>query len=340
MHAQAYAAKFAEAARELAAADAVAGEPLRREGDLALSAAVARGVFHFQQLQIQPALAAWQDADRLQRQLRPDDAHLAVAIRESLADATLRQGQLDAAIAMLKGMLTDPLLSTERVGENRVAAQRILLARALRNQGRYAEALPLAQQAATITEKLSGPDAYATLTQLSLVASIHDYAGDCPKALGLMRTVRTRMAERYGETRQGTLVETGNLGLKEYDCGDRQIGLGHIQRAESGLRQHYGEDNVTAQIFGYTLAGLLARESRWRDALARIDALNVPALTAGNSRPGWEERLQALRGEILIGLGEAERGRGLIAAALPRLTTLGTEEQADLERLRRLIATR
>src|SRR5690606_6815403 len=198
-------------------------------------------VCHFPQLQIEPALQAWQRADRLQRLLRPDDVHMAVVIREHRADSTLRQGRLEESVAQLRAMLAEPMFDAARVGEGRRAAQQVLLARALRNLERYDEALPLAQAAAAVSERLSGPDDYATLTQLSLVASIHDYAGDCPSALSIMRIVRARMAATYGENRQGTLVETGNLGFKEYECGDREAGMALLRRAESGLREHYGE---------------------------------------------------------------------------------------------------
>src|SRR5690606_39188051 len=153
--------------------------------------------------------------------LRPDDALLAATIRESLADGSLRQGDLTGAIAQLRAMLADPLFDARRLGESKVAGHRIMLARALRNLGRYDEALPLAEAAAAATERILGPDDYTTLIQLSTVASIHDYAGRCDRALAIARTVRARMATRYGGQRQATLIETGNLGFKEYDCGDR-----------------------------------------------------------------------------------------------------------------------
>lgn len=338
VHTLAFATHFDEAGRELEAADALAGAQLRSDGELALAAAIARGVFHFQQLQIEPALVAWREADRLQRLLRPDDAHMAVAIRESLADCTLRQGELDAGIAQLQAMLDEPMFAPERVGEGRRAALQVLMARALRNQGRYDEALPLARAAAETTERLSGPDNHATLTQLSLLASIQDYAGDCTGALSIMRTVRARMAAVFGENRQGTLVETGNLGFKEYDCGDAQAGLDYIRQAESGLREHYGQGNVTAQIFRYELARMLAGEERWREAGQMADGLDERALTAGNSRPGWGDRLRALRGRILIGAGQHEEGRQLLATALPALAQLGTEDEEELAELRGLLA--
>src|SRR3546814_925162 len=54
---------FAEARRELEATDRLAGDRLRDENEVALYAAIARGQFHFQQLQVEPALEAHLRAD-------------------------------------------------------------------------------------------------------------------------------------------------------------------------------------------------------------------------------------------------------------------------------------
>ena len=229
------------------------------------------------------------------------------------------------------------MLDPKRIGESTVAGYRVMLARALRNLGRYAEALPIAEAAATTTERILGPDDYTTLVHMSLVASIHDYAGECAKALPIARTVRERMAKRYGEERQATLIETGNLGFKEYDCGNRTAGLAYLRQAESGLRQHFGEDNVAAHSFRYTLAGHLATEGQYQEALEMVDGLSVPALTAGDSTPGWEHRLQALRGQILMQSGRAQEGRPLLVAAVAALGETGAAEEDDMLEWRRLL---
>src|SRR5690606_39305135 len=96
------AAHITEAGALLDATDAMLGTGLHGDDDLALDAAYARGVFHFQQLQIEPALQAYRRADRLQRLLQPDDALMAAAIRENIADGTLRQGDLAGAVAQLR----------------------------------------------------------------------------------------------------------------------------------------------------------------------------------------------------------------------------------------------
>src|SRR5690606_28932020 len=239
-------------------------------------------------------------------------------------------------VAQLRAMLADPLFDARRIGESKAAGHRIMLARALRNLGRYDEALPLAEAAAAATGRILGPDDYTTLVQLSTVASIHDYAGRCGQALEIARVVRARMAARYGEERQATLIETGNLGFKEYDCGDREAGLDHLRRAERGLRERYGADNVAAHSFRYALARALADEGRHEEGLRAVDGLSVEALTAGDSTPGWEHRLRALRGRLLLQAGDLAAGRGLLAGALPARDALGSEDPDDLARRRRL----
>ena len=329
---------FAEGARQLEEADRLAGRiRLDGENEVALYAAIARGQLHFQQLQIEPSLSAHRRADTLQRVLRPDDASMAALIRSNIADGLLRSDKADEAIPLLQALLTDPLLSPGRIGESTVAGYRVMLARALRNLGRYAEALPIAEAAAATTERILGPDDYTTLVQMSLVASIHDYAGDCMKALPIARTVRERMAKRYGEERQATLIETGNLGFKEYACGDRAAGLAYLAQAESGLRKHFGQDNVAAHSFRYALAGHLAEQGRYAEALAMVEGLSVPALTAGDSTPGWEHRLQALRGQILMQSGRIAEGRSLLGSAVTSLTQLGVADQEQLTTWRALL---
>lgn len=332
------AAHIAEAGTLLEATDAEVGPRLQEDGELALEAAYARGVFHFQQLQVEPALEAYRRADRLQRKLRPDDAQMAANIRSNLADGTLRQGDLASAIAQLRAMLAEPLFDARRIGEGKVAGHRIMLARALRNLGQYDEALPLAEAAAAATGRILGPDDYTTLVQLSTVASIHDYAGRCEQALEIARVVRTRMAARYGEERQATLVETGNLGFKEYDCGDRETGLDYLRQAESGLRRHFGEDNVAAHSFRYALAKALAEEGRHAEGLRVLDGLNVASLTAGDSTPGWDQRLRALRGRLLLQAGETGAGRALLAEAVAALSALGSADPHEIASLQALLA--
>ena len=263
---------------------------------------------------------------------------IAATIRENLAHGTLRPARLEDGIEQLHALLDDPLFDVVRIGEARRAGHQIMLARALRNLGRYDEALPLAQAAAATSGRILGEDHYSTLVQMSTVASIHDFAGDCPQALPIARTVRARMAARYGEHLQSTLVETGNLGFKERDCGDREAGIEYIRSAERGLREHYGADNVAAHSFRYSLVRMLADDGRTEEARQALDGLDATALTAGSSNPAWPPRLDALRGRLLLQSGDTEAGRRLLASAIPLLVELDSEDQAYIDRLQALLA--
>src|SRR5690606_33314571 len=162
-------------------------------------------------------------------------------------------------------------------------------------------------------------------------------AGDCGSAPPIARTVRTRMAARYCAQQQTTLVETGNLGSMEYACGDREAGLDHLRQAERALREHYGAGNVAAHSFRFGLAKALVEQGRYAEALDMANGLDVAALTAGDSTPGWDHRLHALRGRILVLSGDAEAGRRLLRDAVPALRGLDTETAAEIEQLQQLL---
>ena len=285
---------FSEAGMLLAEADAKAGTRLQANSELALDAAIARGVFHHQQLQMEQALPAWVRADTLQRTLFPADAQRAIVIRENLSDALRRSGKEDKAIELMRAMLADPLLDAKQVGDTRIASVRMNLARALRNQGKFGEALPLARSAAGTSERVFGADHYQTLIQRSTVADILDTMGNCPDALPIQRDVARRMAARFGETKQGTLIETGNLGLREYNCGDRATGITLLRKVESSLREHYGQDNAAAQSFRLSLAEALIEQRRSEEARRLLDGIDPRAMQAAGGDPGEVERLRGL----------------------------------------------
>ena len=146
------------------------------------------------------------------------------------------------------------------------------------------------------------------------------------------------MSSRYGEDKQATLVETGNLGMSEYECGDASAGLDYIRRADSELRRLYGENNVAAHHLRFFLARALVEKKRFGDALQMAEGLDVKALAAGDSKPGWEHRLNALRGEVLLGLGRAKEGKALLSTALPEVAALSIVDSDEVKRMSALLS--
>lgn len=285
---------FGEAGRLLDATDARAGARLQSSSELALEAAIARGIYHQQTLQPAQALTAWLRADTLQRTLHPLDAQRAILIRQNLADALSRSGKTDEAIALMRSMLADPLLSPQEVGAVSVAGVQMGLARALRNKQQYAEALPLARSAAAATEAILGADNYQTLVQRSTLADILDLSGDCASALPIQRDVARRMALRYGEDTQGALIETGNLGLKEYACGDPARGIAILRKVDTGLSKRFGKNNAAAQSFRTSLAEALIEQGQRNEARQLLDGIDRQALLAAGGDAQEIDRLHGM----------------------------------------------
>jgi eukaryotic-like serine/threonine-protein kinase len=290
---------FATALELLEETDRMAGPRLAEESEVAYRAALARAQYHFQRFEIPAARAALERADGLQRTLHPDDAHTMAWIRGTLNDVLLRSGEPAEAEAGARALLAEPVMTAARVGEGTIAAQHAVLARALRAQSRYEEALALAESAATVYERIHGGDAYLTLITWSLVASIHDAGDNCDAALQIARRVDARMHAVFGPANQAALIERGNLGFKELSCGDREAGFARLAEAESGLRRHFGDSSVAAHSFRYGLANALWETGRNAEALRMLDAVDPAAMTAAESAAGWPERVRALRAQIM-----------------------------------------
>src|SRR3546814_14128016 len=76
---------FGEAGALLDETDRLAGARLQQVNELALQAVLERGLSHLNRLQMAPALDALRRADRLQRDIAPDDAGTAGLIRGDIA---------------------------------------------------------------------------------------------------------------------------------------------------------------------------------------------------------------------------------------------------------------
>lgn len=334
----AYAGKFREAQEVLEEADRLAGSRLQDESRMALRAALLRGVLAVQQQEVDEAIPALERADRLQRRILPEDGQVGVSIRSNLADSYLRQDKLDEAETLLKDTLADPVYDPARVGETLVAAMQMNLARVLRNRGRYAEAQAVAERAVEATERVMGPEQYQTLVQKSILSSIHFRNGDCAAALELMRVVHAGMARNYGEGSRATLVEAGNLADREYECGDRNAGIALAASTISAWAElDDGAGEGHAQVRRYMLARMQVDAERFDDALQSLEGLEPKLLTSSDSTPGWEHRLAAVHGEILIRRGELSEGRAKLARAMDALEALAVADADDLERWRGLL---
>ena len=100
------------------------------------------------------------------------------------------------------------------------------------------------------------------------------------------------MRRAYGDTSQAALIERGNLGSKQFECGHQEDGLTNLQAALHGLGGHYGADNGAAQSFTFTIIWFLTRADRHDDAMDWVGRLNAHSLRDATS--GGRAKLRAL----------------------------------------------
>ncbi len=256
-----------EAEQLLDAADNLAGSRLNEETPFALEAAVARGFLEGFRMRPEKALAAHQRAAELLAKLDPDDMVLHANITNNQAAALSRLKQPERAVELL---LAAPL---SRYSEPAQAVVHRSLAAAYRLLRDNDKALEHAKQAVELFRKVYGVDHYSTLTAYSTLSSIHHEMDDCPKALETGRIAWEGMRRIQDEMLQATLIERGNFGGKQFDCGQTDEGLPNVLAALDGLRRHYGADNWAAQAFTAYAAGYLEQVGRPADALAELEQL-------------------------------------------------------------------
>lgn len=329
--------KFDEALQRLDAADALAG--LRRDavGELGLRAQLARGSYHVQRIQPEPALAAYTAAQAMQRVLQPDDAPLAAHIRLSIGDAQLRLGQPLKAEAIARDILAGEPYTVATVGLSTLATARRLLGNALRNQGRPAEGIPHLERAVAEQEQARGADDQATIAALSSLGYLHSLVSDVHKRVEIQREVYARSVRRWGEDHQYTLVERLNLGDAEHDVGRLAIARAHLSAAERGLVATSGEQSHLVDAARYSHAHVLSALGEHREALAVITRIEATQLARASADASGDGKLAALRGRALVGIGQRDQGRAELQRALALLSADPGVDDEDLAALQALL---
>jgi non-specific serine/threonine protein kinase len=311
---------YDEADRRLAETERIARARAETDPELALHAALARGMLANQRFDAQGTLREYAIADALQREHWPDDASLAIAIRSRLADGHLRLGEFAEAEDVIRHrMLDDPMLSEQRVGKAAIGSMHRELARVLRNQSRLDEARVEAEGAVAMMKAGLGPDHFHVIDALSVLSSIYQELHQCDAALATAREVVRRYAAVRPMTDQGALVEVGNLGFVEYDCGDLPNAIAHLTQAEQGLVDNYGEGLAAVQVYRVGLANALADTGRYDDALAKLGDVSGAKLQSAETRSGALDEADFARGRIYVLQGRRDEGLDLLHALKSRI---------------------
>lgn len=309
--------RFDEAMVLLERADAAAGERRAATTEVGLQAHLARGAVAYQRMHVDEALPEYQAAARLQPLLHPTNLALSARILLAIAGCELRRDEPRRAEAIARRILAGPPYTQESIGLVQIALAHSHLANALRAQGQYQDAIPIAEQSLREYARSQGASSQGAISQLSSLAHLHALTSDAVGALALQREVYQRSLERWGADSQYTLVELLNLGSSEYDSGDLKSALTHLRAAEKGLTRVSGASSPVTQAARVALANALADLGRDEEALAMIREVDPTAYQATTADPARALVLRAMQARIELHLhryGAAARLRTAIAA--------------------------
>ncbi|TVS11765.1 MAG: hypothetical protein EA419_07050 [Wenzhouxiangella sp.] len=324
--AHAFAGQLDPAEHVLQQADRARAGRAEPEPDVEYRRAVAYGYWHANGFRSGEALAAFQTALDLFPAIDTAAPRDRGSLALSIADAYLRLGEplearkvLDEQASLHESLLEEKLFlaSFERISAR--------VERALEN---YPEALELARRAARALEEIYGEAHYQTITTLSIAASIEALLEDCEATLATSTRVAALMEQSYGADHLASLVERGNLGGKQFNCGFHDQGIANVERAVAGISDAEGPDFPTAQTFRFFLAGFLNEAGRYDEALALLDDLSGIALTAAQSSPVREEQITLRRARSLAGLGRIAQATEKLQALFERV--LNEDDDPDL----------
>jgi non-specific serine/threonine protein kinase len=276
-------------------------------------------------MHVEPALAAYIVAERLQRQLHPDDVMLSMHLLLAIAGCDLRMGKPKEAESVARKILSGAPYTQERIGLAAIATAHSRLGDALRGQGRYKDAIPVMQQSLHEYEQSQGPDSQGAISSLSALSYLYSLDGDDAKALQLQREVWQRAVQRWGAQSQYALVELLNLGSDEYDTGDLKSSLPHFQQAAAGLAKVSGEHSPVTQAARVALANALSDAGRDKDALAMIREIDPKAYQATTSDPGRALVLRAMQARIEFRLHQSD-GEANLRDAIAAMQTAGLDK--------------
>ncbi|HMN33818.1 MAG TPA: serine/threonine-protein kinase [Chiayiivirga sp.] len=304
--------------------DALAADRLDQDTRLALDAAIARAEIQQNRMRGPEALDAYTRMARLQARIAPDDPTMAVTAANGMAEAYLRMERPAEAIDVLEAL---PLASYSGMQQATIHRK---LAWAYRDQASYAnaaagkqnapedyeQALEHGMRALHLFREHLGNDAHTTLAALGTVSSLHELRGECDAALDTGREAYEGMRRAYGDTSQAALIERGNLGSKQFECGHQEDGLTNLQAALHGLGGHYGADNGAVQSFTFTIIWFLTRADRHDDAMDWVGRLNAHSLRdatlvellgimrerqSATATPAQRSRFEAMHAQLLSG---------------------------------------
>lgn len=210
---------------------------------------------------------------------------------------------------------------------------------ALSDQGKFAEALPLAQEALAAREKSDGPDALATMKTLLQVAWLQSDAGHPAAAWPLFQRAVATLERTRGAIDEEVATARNGLAALHHSQGRLSEARAEWLRVLAITEQKPGLESFAA----VRVLGNLATLHFDVDETAQADGYFRRALTTAEKVLGPEHRVTLMvlgnYGNFLVSIGDFARSHELLGTSLQRrLKVLGAKHPLVTEAIFNLAA--
>ena len=319
------ASRYDEAAAVLEAADKDAAGRLDAAPRLAFVAAQARGRLHLMRAEIAPAAEALEEALRLATGAGLEDARTPFRLRMDLSQCYSRLGRHDEAIDLLAD-LQDPLYAQRGVSAASQARASLYLGAALLYAAQYDEAEPVLKRSIGLLTDVFGADSPQVIEAYSSLGNLYATSGRWGEAQPVIATVRAKMCALHGDTHLTCMMATGNEGVIAFQLGRIHEAIGKIGPARDAFETALGEESPGVHVLGYYLAMAELDADRVDAAARHSEMLDPASLESGSPGEQWAQRVDGLKGRILIARGQCREGAPMLEAAISEMEQGGAQD--------------
>lgn len=134
------------------------------------------------------------------------------------------------------------------------------------------------------------------------------------------------MCKLHGAEGQSCLMQMGNEGVVRLQMGDAAAAIAPLTEARAGFERQAGPSSAGAHVLGFYLASAALQTGDTQRAAELVELLDPALLAAGSPGTQWSERVDALRGSILITQNRREEGLDLLKPAVAAMQVGGMQE--------------
>jgi tetratricopeptide (TPR) repeat protein len=314
-----YRSDFQAAKTVVDQADRDAGDLLRRPTLLAVQAHLTRGNLDDDQSLEDEALVQYETADQLRQVAAPNDSTLLFKVRLELTNAYIAGRRFADAETATKPLL-DPAFTLDRVGVAQWAKAREVYAEVLSSTHHYPEAIQLDREAIQGLQNRLGEKHFFLAFALSELANVYVDSGQPAEALPLMRQSYEITKDALGGDSQNAALARANMGILESELGQANEGIADMVATRTQLATMFGEDNPQKEFVDFYLASSLSQTGRQAEAWSLVSALSVDSLSrSGEGAQDWQQRIDGLKGLILLRQGRKADAVTLLAPAVAKM---------------------